>query len=115
MTTRLKPMVSATVLRRQVSMSPLAHKGARVAGADQPLQFANLCLLTGYRGSLFGELCFLSLRDGLLLPDECALSGDLRLSLLDLCLLFFDGVDQQDAYTVIFHAFDLTTVVAEGE
>lgn len=83
--------------------------------ADQPLQVVNLCLLPGDRGSLLGELRFLPLRDGLLLLDEDALRFDLRLLLLDLRLLFFDGVDQRDIDAVVLDAFDLPALIGEGQ
>src|ERR1051325_7739221 len=47
--------------------------------------------------------------------NELLQAGDLLLLLLDLLLLFLDGVDQNGSDAVGLHAFDFTFVVAGDE
>jgi hypothetical protein len=47
--------------------------------------------------------------------DELFQLIDLGPLALDLCLLFFDGVDKDDRETIVLNAFDFAVLVADYE
>src|SRR2546428_2599361 len=85
-----------------------AHARAPMRAAHQLLQSIEFPLLDRERRALLSRLLFLTL-------DLLFLTLELFLLPFDLCLLFFKCVDEEDAETVVVHAFDLALVVAEGE
>ena len=83
--------------------------------AHQLLQSIELLLLP-LRNGLRSLDLFLLFQDlFLLLRRERLRSRELLLLLLNLRLLFFEGVDEEDAEPVVAHAFDLAFVITEGE
>src|SRR5437660_9647219 len=94
-------------VHRLVARSP-AHQRTPMRTADQLLQSIEFPLLRRERCALLSRLLFLTL-------DLLLLTLELFLLLFDLCLLLFKCVDEEDAETVVAHAFDLAFVVTEGE
>src|SRR5205085_1035306 len=90
-----------------VARSP-AHARATIRAAHQLLQSIEFPLLRRERCALLSRLLFLTL-------DLLLLMLELFLLLFDLCLLLFDRVDEDDAESVVAHAFDLAFVITEGE
>ena len=83
--------------------------------ADDFLQCIELLLLPLRNGLRSLDLFLLSQDMFLLLRRERLRSRELLLLLLNLRLLFFEGVDEEDAEPVVAHAFDLAFVITEGE
>jgi hypothetical protein len=76
---------------------------------------AHLLMLLGELYSIVLDLLFLNSGSPLALFASYLLLLDLYLLFLDLFLVLFEGINEQHTELVVFDAFDLAFVIAEGK